>query len=819
MQNNIQLSEYLIQVDTSKPVILDESSLATKYSFPLDPFQTAALSAINKGENVLVTAKTGSGKTLVGEYLIHHILRKGGRVFYTTPIKSLSNQKFNDLKKIYGANDVGIMTGDIKFNPDARVIIMTTEILRNLLFKEGTKTESLGITASLSLKGLQGVVFDEVHYINDPSRGRVWEETMILLKPEIQLVLLSATIDHPEFFASWLGALKKVPIHLISTEYRIVPLTHTVICGKYPQTLMDAKNIYDDGIYRRYLEWRNKGIKDHEAFQKKVKEQRRAGDTKGPVEGKTRPASFTHSLNELIVSLEEQTLLPALVFVFSRAGCESYASKVQATLLDSSDAAKIRHIWNFHLHGHKNLLEKSPQAHALLALAERGIAYHHSGLQPLLKEIVEILFSRGFIKLLFATETFAVGLNMPTKTAIFLDLKKYCDDVKGLRLLRTDEYLQMAGRAGRRGLDTQGTVIYFPEREPLEPSEMKAILTGSKNSIQSKMQFHYDFLLKTIQKGLSDALMTESYWYQQRRQEEDRILLELKALKMKLEAFKLNEDDINEHEKFLELSNDVKFGQNAKKKQAQKALDVWKAKNVGPRWALIAKEYDAYMTLQKEIRSLEAEIASLKNNKEGIQEQLNFLKATKYLTEDADPVLSEKGIIATEINEGHQIMMTELYTAKKWTSMEPEELVATLMAFQTEGSKKDELPPLDRLQVPKVIVDVLYDLDAVTAGIMELEYTSRTQSPSGYWDLCSFWIEPIYVYFKNSEELSVLCAQYGLFEGNFIRTLNKAKNLVEEWTSLATYYNDVEGLELCKKMEQLFLKTNVTPDSLYLRLN
>jgi superfamily II RNA helicase len=190
------------------------SPLATEYNFPLDPFQQHAIAAIHEGQNVLVTAKTGSGKTLVGEYLIHYTVAKGGRVFYTTPIKSLSNQKFNDLKKMFGQERVGIMTGDIKFNPDAQIIVMTTEILRNLLFKKGTKTEHVGTTALISLERLDSVIFDEVHYINDPDRGHVWEETLMLLDPSIKLILLSATLSSPYGFAQWLGESKKVKVWL-----------------------------------------------------------------------------------------------------------------------------------------------------------------------------------------------------------------------------------------------------------------------------------------------------------------------------------------------------------------------------------------------------------------------------------------------------------------------------------------------------------------------------------------------------------------------------------------------------------------------------
>ncbi|NBO09436.1 MAG: DEAD/DEAH box helicase, partial [Actinobacteria bacterium] len=199
-----------------------------------DRFQKFAIEAIEAGENVLVTAKTGSGKTFVGEYQIAKSLARGGRIFYTTPIKSLTNQKFHDLKKLFPEASVGIMTGDIKFRPDAQIIVMTTEILRNLLFKRGTATEKIGVGALMTLDGLDSVVFDEVHYINDPDRGHVWEETLMLLPPTIKLILLSATLSSPYGFAEWLGELKKVRVWLISTLWRAVPLEHCVMAEGKP---------------------------------------------------------------------------------------------------------------------------------------------------------------------------------------------------------------------------------------------------------------------------------------------------------------------------------------------------------------------------------------------------------------------------------------------------------------------------------------------------------------------------------------------------------------------------------------------------------
>jgi superfamily II RNA helicase len=820
-------SVYLTVIDPSKPCEKTLESPAKTYAYPLDPFQQHALCAIEEGQNVLVTAKTGSGKTLVGEYLIHKILRDGGRVFYTTPIKSLSNQKFHDLKREFGQDRVGIMTGDIKFNPDAQVIVMTTEILRNLLFKQGTSTEHLGLTAALSLKGLKGVVFDEVHYINDRDRGRVWEETLILLPAEIQMVLLSATIDRADLFASWLGDLKQKPISLISTQYRVVPLTHGILIGTQFQTLMDSKEIYNDGTYRNWIDWRSQKIRDHEAFQRKVKEQRAQGH-EGAVSGKVRPASFQHQMNETIRALEQQKLLPALCFVFSRVGCEKYADKVEPTLLDSSDAAKVRHIWDFHLHSHKDILETMPQAHKLRALAERGIAYHHSGLVPILKEIIEILFSRGLIKLLFATETFAVGLNMPTKTVLFFGLEKFSDDVGGLRPLRTDEYIQMAGRAGRRGLDPVGTVIYLPERDPVEPSTMKAMLTGGRSPIISKMSFHYEFLLKTLQAGSLTwlSLMEKSYWFLQHKEQIAATKRAIQAAKEKRDALGLKDYEISAVLERESLEAQLKASQNAKKREAQRLLEMWKNKCVGPRWEAVWKLWPQSKQLDTEVAEESRHLSHLEAYMDSIQPLVSLLQAHGFLAGpeslDASSLtkdhLSPKGQMATEINEGHPILMTELYAQRLAHHLQPEEILAVLTGFLQEEGDPDKSPPIERLRIPKAVCDVLYKMSDVACDYYDSEKKHGvTNTPHGFWDLNSYWIEPIWRWLQG-DDASALCAEYGIFEGNLLRAILKVSNLLEEWTVLATFNKDIEMLEHLRGLDTKLKHGIATTDSLYLRL-
>ena len=294
----------------------NKEDLAHSFPFPLDPFQAHAIKAIHNEENVLVTAKTGSGKTLVGEYQIYHSLKKGKRVFYTTPIKSLSNQKFYDLKKMFGEKSVGILTGDIKFNPNADIVIMTTEILRNLLYKKGSATETFGLSASLSLENLDAVIFDEVHYINNKERGGVWEECLIMLPREINLVLLSATIDSADLFASWLGELKQKPIHLISTTYRIVPLEHYLLKNDELLTVMDAKETFYPDTYMKWLEWLEIREKNHVQQKKQVAHRRIGGYTDSVVKKDEKPVSFLHSMVKTIEMFKIKDMLPCLYFVF-----------------------------------------------------------------------------------------------------------------------------------------------------------------------------------------------------------------------------------------------------------------------------------------------------------------------------------------------------------------------------------------------------------------------------------------------------------------------------------------------------------------------
>jgi superfamily II RNA helicase len=833
--NNTHLSSYLRICDIRTNPEYEVTNPAIDYNFPLDPFQKHAISAIDQEHNVLVCAKTGSGKTLVGEYQIAHSLRKGQRVFYTTPIKSLSNQKFHDLKQMFPS--VGIMTGDIKFCPDAQVVIMTTEILRNLLYKRGTATENIGLTASLSIDNLGAVIFDECHYINDKDRGKIWEETMILLPRDVSLVMLSATLDQPQLFASWLGELKQKEIHLIETQYRVVPLTHYLLFEKNElKPLMNSQEIYDDKVYNDWIICRQKREKDNEDYKRKVKDAR-SGGVEGRIDGKVTLQNFTHQMNQTIQFLQTKEYLPALFFVLSRKDCERYASKVEGPLITPDEASSVEQIIRFHLHRYKSL-DTLPQYNKLVELLKRGVAYHHSGLLPLLKEIVEILFSKGLIKVLFCTETFAVGINMPTKTVVFLGLKKYDDELGAPRVLRTDEYIQMAGRAGRRGKDKMGVVIYLPDKEPILSYEMKTMMKGNKPQIVSRMDFHYDFFLKTLQSNSLRWIdvMESSYWFQQRKRQIKEIRSDLDNLQNELSALKLIIDDdifeqLDEKNRLEELIPTVT---NSKRKDAQRKLEQWKNTHIGPKWMHYQTSYNKMKLILKEKDSLEYDLKILLKHSSGIKPIYSFLKDINYISDNksdnndstsaatdlsnlsADN-LTVRGIIATEINEAHPILLTELYLQNLTDSLEIEELIGLFAAFLDE-KQTDDTPTFDHLEVSTNLKNILSDLQKMVSKYVQKEREHCVvNTPNNYWKISPSLIEPIIKWIQG-EEISVICADYELFEGNFIRSILKISNIVDEWTAIATYMQHPQQIEKCTSIKNKLVRDIALPDSLYLRI-
>lgn len=813
---------------------------AISYTFPLDIWQQHAIAAIHAGHNVLVTAKTGSGKTLVGEYMIAHSLRQGKRVFYTTPIKSLSNQKYHDLKKLFPKASVGIMTGDIKSAPEADIVVMTTEILRNLLFKQSTATAAIGTAGQISLRDVDAVIFDEVHYINDPDRGHVWEETLILLPPAVHLILLSATIDSAREFAGWLGRAKEKPVTLLSTTHRIVPLIHGVWDPTAPGLPLRALKAGDEApyngrVYEDWLKGKEARLRASEDWAARVSVAKASGDSIAGATGKVRVHSFTHTLNQAVQVLKERDLLPALFFHFSRKECERYAEAVTSDLLDSSDTAAVKHIIRFHLHHYMSTLEHLPQYHQITRLLERGIAFHHSGLLPLLKEIVEILFAKGYVRALFCTETFAVGLNMPARTVVFFDLKKPAGGPAGAggwRPLRTDEYIQMAGRAGRRGKDTQGVVIYLPAREPVEPETARAVLTGGLVPLESRLQFHYDFVLKALHRSqtsapgaapLWESVIKNSYWEAQRAEAATRLSAEAEGLKVARAALSIAPADEADMRAKENLEYQVKTSVNAAKRKAASDLNSWKERHAGPKWRAVESAWANYSTLTRKIVAAESAITTLRADATAsrVVPVLDVLADWGALkpSETLVPSQTAFGILATEVNEGNPLLIARLYESGLLKEASATEIVATLGCFITEKEALDKSTHPSALPSPitELIKSTLLKVDEWTQEGLAMEARHGIESEPEFWSLSTLWVE-IGAEWLAGAEAGALVSKYEIYEGNLMRGLVKLGNILNEWINMATVKADVDMLDRLREVPSRLLRGIAQPESLYLRL-
>uniref|UniRef100_A0A673TNT1 Exosome RNA helicase MTR4 n=1 Tax=Suricata suricatta TaxID=37032 RepID=A0A673TNT1_SURSU len=459
---------------------------AKEYPFILDAFQREAIQCVDNNQSVLVSAHTSAGKTVCAEYAIALALREKQRVIFTSPIKALSNQKYREMYEEF--QDVGLMTGDVTINPTASCLVMTTEILRSMLYR-----------GSEVMREVAWVIFDEIHYMRDSERGVVWEETIILLPDNVHYVFLSATIPNARQFAEWICHLHKQPCHVIYTDYRPTPLQHYI----FPAG--------GDGLH---LVVDENGDFREDNFNTAMQVLRDAGDlAKGDQKGRKGGTKGPSNVFKIVKMIMERNFQPVIIFSFSKKDCEAYA--LQMTKLDfNTDEEKkmVEEVFSNAIDCLSDEDKKLPQVEHVLPLLKRGIGIHHGGLLPILKETIEILFSEGLIKALFATETFAMGINMPARTVLFTNARKF--DGKDFRWISSGEYIQMSGRAGRRGMDDRGIVILMVD-EKMSPTIGKQLLKGSADPLNSAFHLTYNMVLNLLRvEEINPEYMLEKSFYQ-----------------------------------------------------------------------------------------------------------------------------------------------------------------------------------------------------------------------------------------------------------------------------------------------------------------
>ncbi|XP_077267887.1 exosome RNA helicase Mtr4 isoform X2 [Temnothorax americanus] len=472
------------------PLEHQQDKPAKEYKFILDPFQKEAILCIENNQSVLVSAHTSAGKTVVAEYAIACSLRDKQRVIYTTPIKALSNQKYREFHEEF--KDVGLVTGDVTINPTASILIMTTEILRNMLYRGSEVMREVG-----------WVIFDEIHYMRDKERGVVWEETLILLPDNVHYVFLSATIPNARQFAEWVTHLHNQPCHVVSTDYRPTPLQHYIfpVGGDGIHLVVDETGQFKEENFNRAMAClQNMG-------------DAAKGDMKGRKGGLRATNSGQTNIFKMVKMIMERNFAPVIIFSFSKKDCEVYAMQMAKLDLNTLEEKKlVDEVFNNAVDVLNDDDKKLPQVTNLLPLLRRGIGIHHGGLLPILKETVEILFGEGLIKTLFATETFAMGLNMPARTVLFTAPRKF--DGKDFRWITSGEYIQMSGRAGRRGLDDKGIVILMID-EQVSPVVGKAIVQGKPDPINSAFHLTYNMVLNLLRvEEINPEYMLERSFFQ-----------------------------------------------------------------------------------------------------------------------------------------------------------------------------------------------------------------------------------------------------------------------------------------------------------------
>ncbi len=445
--------------------------------YTLSRFQLQAIDAIRNGCNVLVSAPTGAGKTLVAEYAIEDAVRQGKRCIYTAPIKALSNQKYRDFRDDPEI-DVGLMTGDVTMHPEGKVLIMTTEILRNAIFENPRLLHDVAY-----------VIFDEVHYLDDKERGTVWEESLIFLPPGVRVIALSATIQNVEELGNWIQYVRPEDNVVIKDSKRPVPLSHWIhstLSGTF-----DAGSI--DRVRKRESREAATNRKPRRGGRDAEFRRRRGRERTG------RPRREDEGFEpfKLFDELVERDLLPTLVFSFSRKDCERLARRVaRKGLLDSEEEKRMDLLQEELIELFQ--LDRGHLRGEVFKMARAGVGYHHAGMLPVYKEVVERMFTAGLLKMLFTTETFALGINMPAKAVVFHGLKKF--DGVTFDWLRTRDYMQMAGRAGRQGLDEKGYVFQLLSTSELQEAPVKEWVSGSPEPVMSRFRMNYSTLLHLVQR-------------------------------------------------------------------------------------------------------------------------------------------------------------------------------------------------------------------------------------------------------------------------------------------------------------------------------
>ena len=738
-----------------------------EFPFELDDFQKDACKCISEGKSVVVCAPTGAGKTVIAEHAIHCALQKNQKVFYTTPLKALSNQKYNDFSEKYGSDKVGLLTGDTSINRNAQIVVMTTEVFRNMLY--GTNFGSV----TDNLKDVKYVILDEVHYMNDEQRGTVWEESIIYCPTNVQIIALSATVANADKLTEWINTVHS-KTDLINTDFRPVPLRFYYFDSSQPNTLLPL--LTPNGTLNKKIKPEKKEFRRGKAVQKK------------------------NIVKDVVRNLHEKNMLPAIYFTFSRKKCDEQMEKCASLcLVTKKEQDEIRQIIDEYIAENPYLYKNKHIEYLLL-----GVASHHAGLLPGWKVLVEKLFQKGLIKVVFATETLAAGINMPARSTVISSISKRTDS--GHRTLTPSEFLQMSGRAGRRGMDEIGYVVIVGS--PFQtPEEVAELVLSEANPLESKFSPSYSMVLNLLQRfSLEEAkeLVLKSFGYFSSNYRLEPLLMLKSEFDKKIEecnSFKCfcnkTNEDLLEYNKIREIyvqnRRIFKTIQKQEKKKNRPLSDD--AAEFGRQTKLMLHKMHSYecdncklfKKHMKIIDVLERYYSKEKALEKEIEKQKDIFW-NKFLSHRAvlidygyikDDYPTEQGVTISQLRSENELFLARIIFSGVLDGLTPAELASVVCAITTEDMRADlysQLPlsPNVRKRLNK-IKDIRRDLDKKQKNhdVEDPMYINAFYSP-----LIEMW--------TNGAEWDSIIDEIDMGEGDIVRCFKRVVDVLRQFCTIST---------------------------------
>jgi superfamily II RNA helicase len=776
------------------------------FPFPLDTFQLHGCDAISKNQNVLATAHTGSGKTVLALYAIAKTLAEGHKVIYTSPIKALSNQKYHEFSKDFPS--IGIITGDIKINPLGDLLIMTAEILRNSLIRTINKDFENKDIWQFNPNDIKCVILDEVHYINNPDRGKIWEEIICNLNDDIQIVMLSATISGAEEMVKWVGNLKKIKCILVSTIKRPIPLRHGIWWNGNINYFLYGDNDWKETSWQSISNDINKKYIYNKSY-----------------------------LFNCIKYLYDNEMTPVNIFLLNRNKIEEYAFRMPYYFVTPDECSYIEKIWYKHLYQYIDLYSNTDEWNKLYKLVCKGIGIHHSSMIPILKEIVEILYSEGLIKVLLATETFALGVNMPTKTVVFYNTIKH--DNRSTRLLFPEEYNQMAGRAGRRGKDDIGTVIILPFNNFINEPEAKKMILTKPQKIVSKFDIDPLFIIKeisTINKLDKDTIIKKckkTLFYYQHNDENDHINKKINDIKLQLDELKYNYfDSINDDNIEIIINNYYRLNTIKENINGNDGIKLnprlhKKLLNEEKQLKLNLSKYDfniidLYSKLKEELNIilLDSKNATCSDNIiKQIDNIIDYLINNNYITDTN--ILLPIGKIISEINECNPFYITTIIFNDLFNKLEFNEIAALCSIFINENRTSDlTMNNINASNNCKELINFIIDyknknmnMEVLINNIIPYSFSLDWSIYFGMFNYVKMWAS------GESWKTIVTNNLFHISHGIFIKVILRLVNLLRNIESIANLLGNVTIINILNGFQEKLIRDSVINDSLYLNLN